>query len=1771
MVQNTTALPSNFPEYFNAGDVGILPEQSMFSYGSSSEGLWNARASFCEMLNYIFNANPMTYDRPDEVAAMAAKTPIDEYLVWRRPELSRYIEPIPPKTLWEIEVFSIEERNSLLIDPVINSRILHAEKIRVLVNGIGNQQAPQWSVYEASIENLSIEASAINVASNPNIIFKLAKSYDHLVSTIAARNLLIRLPDPIKVGEYVMVEGEPLTHNFWTVWKYYGPGSSEPDLDSNNFKLVRYQTYDTSDFLVKTDWYASGYSASSPPIVSYKNAKDRDNNETPTRTSVPKTVFVKIDDDGADKLNPNRTVQWNWTSYDTTDPLNPYWKVVARKDGTIQVSSKFYDKVERPRIGFDPKLSDIADFPNRDGCWEFRVIFDMLRDIPVLKNIELNELFFSVLNFIHTQQDQVDWAFKTSFMNIGGYNQSLSQTPIQPVDNIANLTNYITEIKPYRVVIRNFDQVLTPPLDNASVKVSALNLNLKITQSYDRVDHMPKLYEEQFIYKTTGSFANSHDFVLKFDRKLEDCIVEVFVDGNKLPTSNYSAVAKTVSISSSLDNGNLVYIVVRQNLTKILAADRIQQFYDPNNAHAAEKNLRQLLGLDFKANILDGGKFSNNSLRDYDVDGNSTGITTDETLNPNKRYYGLMDPEIDKNRPEELVVAHPNESVNFFIIDGSISNSYTMSQVMPSTDLLAPYEVGDYDTRPLDDVRLDIGHVQEITTTIQRIQNSNSVIERPVVVIRNDAWEDKLRPAPNATLIQDAYSNATSLLIQPYEDGGFPFTLPRVEYTYKENVNSDIESSITHPGAVWINNERIEYFDYTINANGTVNLSQLRRGTRGTRIGCEQRTVIKEVGNGQYNGTGNKFFLMPELTSTDNVEVYLFTVPLDANNVPIKDNGYQYTDSNGVVSYLDQYTGYNKLVQKIKNVDYKTKVTKDGVLVEFSTPPLEGVDIFLCQSRGVYHPTGSVLRDALIGFNGQTPVHTEILQWITASGPLLTVSSGEIVSSRILAGDSLGKPISYKKDSGSLPYGLYLNNNGTITGIANSVTDDTTYSFVANASANGNSITRTFTIEVLSPEKITWSSDSNLGSIECSGMISYSNSLVAQENHGHPIIYSLSTHNDNLPEGFSVSSDGLFTASLPALTYPTTDTYSFIVNATSSGSNFMVTNTQTFSVTFSAKNPLDVCSVSERDGEIVPLNLSSGTTTMSLPRTYTGTVPAGVNSLQVKLWGAASSGYWYRDGGSGGFTNAVFSVNPGDAVKLEIGKTGSQGFSHDNSLYPKTAGSGGWPDGGGGGIGFGGGGGSSRLWINNAIVAVAGGAGGVSDASENLGNTHGGGQTGAGNSYLSLNGIGLYGSQNSGGYVVIDGYANSSVNIALNSEYPNHQGQYLIGGAGFETANATSFPGGGGGGGYYGGAGGISREGGGGSGYVNNSAISGITITGPFTQEADYPGNGISIGGNNTNGDQSIPGACGGNGFAVLKLYNGSISPNPATLSNPKVVFSTRKVIDSYTGPCLQVQRLSDDSTLDIQFVDGSLNSAAIQEFCGTSTGVVRIWYDQSGNGYDATGVVGYNYPIIYMSNSIVMFNDKPSIRFSTNNADMLKFGYSMFTGPFSMSSTIKLNSNSADMALGSIAVGDTSINGDNPPIGIFFNSSGKPELVGYSSANVSSSSSAGMTPHTISFVSNSGVESLGGVISANTYIDGIKSDTLVMSFDSNFYIGGDIRYPYPTTNNSYIGGFPKIGAYNQSPHCLDGNISEIIYWDGPLSNSNLASYHSVVGAYYGI
>lgn len=98
---------------------------------------------------------------------------------------------------------------------------------------------------------------------------------------------------------------------------------------------------------------------------------------------------------------------------------------------------------------------------------------------------------------------------------------------------------------------------------------------------------------------------------------------------------------------------------------------------------------------------------------------------------------------------------------------------------------------------------------------------------------------------------------------------------------------------------------------------------------------------------------------------------------------------------------------------------------------------------------------------------------------------------------------------------------------------------------------------------------------------------------------------------------------------------------------------------------------------------------------------------------------------------------------------------------------------------------------------------------------------------------------------------------------------------------------------------------------------------------------------------------------------------------------NAAVAYSLRKLRTAYSGNAIRVRR-TDLAEQDIGFVGNNLDTASLLSFCGAGNGFVTRWYDQSGNGINATQATAANQARI-VSNGIIttdITTGKPSVRF---------------------------------------------------------------------------------------------------------------------------------------------------------------------------------------------
>jgi CshA-type fibril repeat protein len=338
----------------------------------------------------------------------------------------------------------------------------------------------------------------------------------------------------------------------------------------------------------------------------------------------------------------------------------------------------------------------------------------------------------------------------------------------------------------------------------------------------------------------------------------------------------------------------------------------------------------------------------------------------------------------------------------------------------------------------------------------------------------------------------------------------------------------------------------------------------------------------------------------------------------------------------------------------------------------------------------------------------------------------------------------------------------------------------------------------------------------------------------------------------------------------------------------------------------------------------------------------TFTVPTGITSLYVKLWGAGGAKTSAASGGGGGYTTGTVAVLPSHVFTVTVG-SGSTG---NGATY-----GGGGPGGNEGFADGGSGGGMSALWSDSyrgTPILIAGGGGGGASADPN----GGGGGGGASGGFATDPSSGRGGTQVAGG-----GRGTSScdydMNSAAGSSFTGGNGSY-----GYQTG------GGGGGGGFYGGGGGactdnyglarISTEsgsGGGGSGYIGGTGVTNpltTAATSAASAGAGDPQIGASI------GSGSGPGA--GNGAVVIEY--GTPASQTITFTGPAdtPLASSTVAVSATSTSGLTVTFTSTTPTCTVTGTTVTL----------VSGGTCHINADQAGNSsFAAATTVGQNFTVI--------------------------------------------------------------------------------------------------------------------------------------------------------------------------------------------------------------
>lgn len=256
-----------------------------------------------------------------------------------------------------------------------------------------------------------------------------------IVANYAERNSLVE-NGQATIGQQIMVEAGPETNGFWEIWKVVNvtgnPDSwfeSKPSC-SESFKLT--------DFWEYSDFSTAEYDSTATITYTFTHY------EQILMSELVDGDLVKITDYYADGTNKVAIYKFNGETLD----------LVFREEGTIQfIVDKFVDSTYG---NLNKKITN-SHYPNGVPGRQLAInsIIDILRN-SLLKNLEVNLIFFSMINQVFSEQLNVDWAFKTTYIVGEGLNQVASQSPVFTFNRSESFIEYIQEAKPYHTKLRDF-------------------------------------------------------------------------------------------------------------------------------------------------------------------------------------------------------------------------------------------------------------------------------------------------------------------------------------------------------------------------------------------------------------------------------------------------------------------------------------------------------------------------------------------------------------------------------------------------------------------------------------------------------------------------------------------------------------------------------------------------------------------------------------------------------------------------------------------------------------------------------------------------------------------------------------------------------------------------------------------------------------------------------------------------------------------------------------------------------------------------------------------------------------------------------------------------------------------------------------------------------------------------------------------------------------------------------------------------------------------
>ena len=253
-------------------------------------------------------------------------------------------------------------------------------------------------------------------------IVKSGKNYNTISTRVRPFKVLIRVDET--------------ANNYWSLYEW--------DINTKLWNRTQTQTYDVSRFWSYKDYSVPGFSTD--VVVDFKiQAPYQLDTISPDIGNI-----IEVENAGDGNKMYLEAVEGEGsfaTGYDLKYKAN----------STIQINSNIYDFTQL-NFGFAGNENFDINLYDEQPIQETRLLLETLKEDIFVDDLKenYNKLFFNCVRYALSEQNFLDWAFKTSFVNltnnIGGFSRQL----VYGSDNVSLIEDYINEVKPYRTNIREY-------------------------------------------------------------------------------------------------------------------------------------------------------------------------------------------------------------------------------------------------------------------------------------------------------------------------------------------------------------------------------------------------------------------------------------------------------------------------------------------------------------------------------------------------------------------------------------------------------------------------------------------------------------------------------------------------------------------------------------------------------------------------------------------------------------------------------------------------------------------------------------------------------------------------------------------------------------------------------------------------------------------------------------------------------------------------------------------------------------------------------------------------------------------------------------------------------------------------------------------------------------------------------------------------------------------------------------------------------------------